>query len=142
MRNNHQGRQFYFKKFCKLAELQGGKVISEEKDYIDAHHKLKIRCFENHEFETDLSNLNNKRWCPNCSIRKMEKYTKELLNVLTKKKFEKIRPNWLLNSKGNIMELDMYNDELKLGIEYNGIQHYKFTPIYHKTEEDFKKKSK
>ena len=37
MKNNHQGPQIYFKKFCKLAEMQGGKVISEEKDYKDAH---------------------------------------------------------------------------------------------------------
>lgn len=142
MKNNHQGRPFYFNKFCKLAEQQGGKVISEEKDYIDAHNKLKIKCIENHEFEITLSNLNKKRWCPNCSLRKMEKYTKELLNVLTKKKFEKIRPKWLLNSKGNVMEIDMYNDELKLGIEYNGVQHYKFTPMFHKTEEDFNKRVK
>jgi len=33
MKNNHQGPQIYFNKFCKLAEMQGGKVISEEKDY-------------------------------------------------------------------------------------------------------------
>jgi hypothetical protein len=140
MINNHQGPQIYFNKFCKLAEMQGGKVISEEKDYIDAHNKLKIKCNENHEFEITLSNLNLKRWCPKCSIRKMEKYTKELINVLTNKKFEKIKPKWLLNNKGNLMEIDMYNDELKLGIEYNGIQHYKFTPMFHKTEEDFNKR--
>ena len=41
MKNNHQGPQIYFKKFCKLAEMQGGKVISEEKDYIDLYAQNK-----------------------------------------------------------------------------------------------------
>ena len=55
-------------------------------------------------------------------------------------KFKKIRPNWLKcsYSKRNL-EIDLYNDELRLGIEYNGGQHYKFTPIFHKTEADFEK---
>ena len=82
IKNNHQGPNFYFNKFCKLAKLQGGKVLSKKEDYTNAHNKLKIRCFENHDFEITLSNLNNKRWCPDCSIRKMEKYTKELVNIL------------------------------------------------------------
>ena len=55
-------------------------------------------------------------------------------------KFDKIRPNWLKCSYSQRnLEIDLYNDELKLGIEYNGGQHYKFTPIFHKTEEDFNK---
>jgi hypothetical protein len=130
----------YFAKFCNFVKDKGGKVISEEKDYINAHQKLKIKCNENHDFQITLSNLNLNRWCPDCSARKMERYTKELINILTKKKFEKIRPKWLLNSKGNLMEIDMYNDELKLGIEYNGIQHYKFVPMFHKNIEDFNKR--
>ena len=33
----------------------------------------------------------------------------------------------------------MYNDELKLAVEYNGVQHYKFSRFFHKTNEDFEK---
>lgn len=127
----------YYEKFCNLAKARGGIVLSKKEDYINAQTKLKIKCCEEHEFLITLSNLNLNRWCPHCSQRKNEKYTKELVQLLTKKKFQKVKPKWLKNKKGNLLEIDIYNDELKLGIEYNGIQHYKFTKIFHKSEEDF-----
>ena len=61
----------YFAKFCNFVKDKGGKVISEEKDYINAHQKLKVKCNENHDFQITLSNLNLNRWCPDCSTRKM-----------------------------------------------------------------------
>ncbi len=41
------------------------------------------------------------------------------------------------NVTGHNLELDLYNDELKLGIEYSGVQHYKFVPFFHKNYEHF-----
>lgn len=50
-------------------------------------------------------------------------------------KFEKVRPKWLRNPKTNYpLELDGYNEDLKIGIEYNGIQHYVWPNFCHKTE--------
>ena len=37
------------------------------------------------------------------------------------------------------LELDFYNEELKIAVEYNGEQHYKYTPLFHQNEEAFKK---
>jgi hypothetical protein len=42
-------------------------------------------------------------------------------------KFTKARPSWLEK-----LELDGYNPELRLAFEYNGIQHYKYTPFFHR----------
>jgi len=54
--------------------------------------------------------------------------------------FKKIRPNWLVNPKtGRKMELDGYNQDLKIAIEYNGKQHYVFPNGFHKTIEEFEK---
>ena len=59
------------------------------------------------------------------------------------KLFTNTRPNFLRNqvtSSGNKninLELDCYNPELRLAVEYNGIQHYKFTPYFHKNKEAF-----
>ena len=57
--------------------------------------------------------------------------------------FAKARPDFLRNpvtSQGmdsNNLELDCYNAELKLAVEYNGIQHYKYIPYFHKNKEAF-----
>lgn len=37
----------------------------------------------------------------------------------------------------NGLEIDCYIPELKLGFEYNGLQHYEHVEIFHKTKEDF-----
>jgi hypothetical protein len=53
--------------------------------------------------------------------------------------FNKYRPDFLKNhvNGGHNLELDCYNPKLKLAIEYNGIQHYKFSPFFHKNKETF-----
>lgn len=50
-----------------------------------------------------------------------------------------VRPKWLANPlTGRAMELDIYNIELGIAVEYNGEQHYKYTPFFHrKGVEDF-----
>lgn len=37
------------------------------------------------------------------------------------------------------LELDIYIPKYNLAVEYNGKQHYKFIPFFHKTKEDFRK---
>ena len=60
------------------------------------------------------------------------------MNIIFKKDFIKIRPNWLKNTDTNYsMEIDMYNEELNIACEYNGLQHYKFSSLFHKKYEDF-----
>ena len=67
-------------------------------------------------------------------ISKGEKACKRYVQRYFRKSFTKIRPDFLKDptTKRNL-EIDLYNDSLKLGVEYNGIQHYEFTPRFHKT---------
>lgn len=53
--------------------------------------------------------------------------------------FSSIRPDWLKNpiGTGKNLELDCYNRELGLAVEFNGIQHYKFTKRFHSSQGDF-----
>ena len=52
--------------------------------------------------------------------------------------FKKVRPDWLKNPLTHeCMELDMYDDDRKLAIEYNGIQHYDFPNPFHKSLQEF-----
>jgi hypothetical protein len=64
---------------------------------------------------------------------KGELICKDVATRLFNKPFRKIRPNFLKNEKtGNNLEIDVYNDDLKLGIEYSGRQHYEYVPHFHK----------
>ena len=91
--------------------------------------------------ESDFSpfkeeSLKKKRFMPMVSNGEMK--CKLYLEKIFDKPFEKIRPDMLKNSvTGKNLELDLYNDELKLAIEYNGEQHYKFCPRIHKNYEHF-----
>jgi hypothetical protein len=54
--------------------------------------------------------------------------------------FNKIRHPKLVNpDTGRCLELDLYNAELQLAVEYNGPQHYYWMNFYHKTKDDFEK---
>jgi len=62
-----------------------------------------------------------------------------LLVNLLQKPFIKVRPEWLRNPQtGRCMELDMYNEELKLAVEYNGEQHYRIVKPFTNSEEELK----
>lgn len=58
--------------------------------------------------------------------------------------FVKMKFDWLRNPEtGRQLELDLYNDELKLGIEYQGKFHYEYNPHFHKgNPENFEKAKK
>jgi hypothetical protein len=57
---------------------------------------------------------------------------------LTGKPFPKERPMFMKNSvSGQNLELDCYCDELKIAIEYNGEQHYKYIPYFHHNKDAY-----
>ncbi len=50
---------------------------------------------------------------------------------------ENTRPDWLISSQGERLELDFYIPELDLAIEVQGIQHFKPVPHFHKGQDSF-----
>jgi Marseilleviridae restriction endonuclease len=86
-------------------------------------------------YAIDVSNYNS--GCPRC-IRINETECISILEKITEYEFKKRRPLFLEG-----LELDGYNEKLKLAIEYNGGQHYKYVKYYHKNGEiDFEKQQK
>lgn len=74
---------------------------------------------------------------PICA-KKNESICREKVERFFNDKFPTMRPSWLINPEtGRRLELDMYNERLGVAVEYNGVQHYQFTPYWHKTEDDF-----
>jgi hypothetical protein len=69
-----------------------------------------------------------------------ERECRRVLQYIFNKPFNNQRPDFLCNpvTGGNFnLELDCYDSELKLAVEYNGEQHYKYIPYFHKNKEAF-----
>ena len=117
----------------EVARQRGGECL--ENVYINNSTKMKWRCEKLHEWVAMFGNIKNQNtWCPDCSHSKTEKLCRQIIEDLTGKTFPPVRPDFLRHDKtGRNLELDGYNEELKLAFEYNGRQHYEFRPdFFHK----------
>ena len=95
---------------------------------VNNHTNIKTSFIEDRSFSKSSNEFQSKG----------EKECKKSIEEITRKPFSKHRPSFLRNEiTGKNLELDCYNDELKLAIEYNGIQHYEYTPIFHKNKDVF-----
>jgi hypothetical protein len=138
--NQKERIQKYFSEFKNTVEEKGGTCLSNIEDYKTAHIKLKVQCIMKHEFDISLNNLKKCRWCPKCKLSIAERIVQDFLEHLFDKQFIKIRPDWLLTLEDTYLEIDHYNEELKLAIETNGVQHYKFIPFFHRTFSEYTKR--
>lgn len=69
---------------------------------------------------------------------KGEQRCREVLENYFSKPFPNRRPNFMNNPiTAQNLEIDCYNDELRLGVEYHGKQHFEFVPYFHKTKDKF-----
>jgi hypothetical protein len=70
---------------------------------------------------------------PKKSDSKGEILCRKAIEKIFDKPFIKVRPDFLKNNvtKYNL-ELDIYNSDLKLAVEYNGKQHYEYSPFFHR----------
>lgn len=70
----------------------------------------------------------------------MEETCREIFRGIYKKDFPRVRLDVLKNPMtGKNLELDGFNEELKIGFEFNGEQHYRYPNFTNCTEEEFKK---
>jgi len=51
---------------------------------------------------------------------------------------ENTRPDWLVSTKGERLELDFYLERLGIAVEVQGKQHFEFVPIFHTSEWGFR----
>lgn len=84
-------------------------------------------------------NQKTKRFQPDRKS-KGEAECRRVLEYIFNKPFPSVRPDFLRNpvtSANYNLELDCYNEQLRLACEYNGRQHYEFIPFFHKNKEAF-----
>lgn len=126
--------------------IHGDKYDYSEVIYITNKDPVKIICKVDgrHEpfYQSPNSHLSKRNGCPGCHNDvnlKREPLCRRILEEETGKNFPKLRPLFLYNkTTGRCLELDGFNEELKVGFEHQGRQHDKFTPYFHTSIEDFK----
>lgn len=107
---------------CNKIITEGGCTLLSIKPDVK---KYKIKCINGHIFYRNYKKIYKKSLCKKCKFFKKENICRYILENMLNCKFEKIRPKWLRNPNTNrLLELDGYNDDLKVGFEYDGEFHY------------------
>lgn len=102
-----------------IAASRGGLCLSER--YSGVKNKLLWKCGDcDHEWWASFNNTQRGRWCPECQVSKNEKTVRRWLENHFSLPFPKRR----IVFEGKKFEIDCYNDTLRLGVEYDGEQHY------------------
>ena len=113
-----------------LAESRGGKCLSES--YKNTNSKLLWQCKDGHRWKAVPNSIKSGTWCPKCNINYGEEIVRAYFEAAFQKKFENHRPIWLEG-----LELDGYNESLKLAFEHHGKQHYEYVRRFHKSYAKF-----
>jgi hypothetical protein len=103
---------------------------------------IEIKCEHGHYFERLPVNIKDGAWCPDCYQAerfKNEARCRDAVERVLGAKFNKSNPPWLISDAGRKMHLDMYNDQLKIAVEYNGRQHYEVSAFHHQRPEDLQR---
>lgn len=108
----------------RVAASKGGKCLHTEN--FGVSDPATFECGLGHQWTTRAGNvLSSGTWCPQCRY-KTEAFCNTVVRALFPKyEFRKTRQlEWLRSpTTGNHLELDIFNPELRLAVEYNGSQH-------------------
>jgi hypothetical protein len=105
------------------AILKGGKCLSAE--YVRNTKPMEWECGRGHRWVSVFySVVQAGTWCPVCSAGLRERLTRHTFEALLGVLFKKALPKWLVNpNTRRRLELDGYNEELRVAFEYQGDQH-------------------
>jgi hypothetical protein len=107
----------------KLAAKQDGFCISTS--YVNSQTHLDWKCSNGHIFSAKPSNVQTGHWCPYCKNDLGENTVRQIFEIIFDSSFKRVRPLFLKTIKGGRLELDGFNEELKIAFEHHGRHHYK-----------------
>lgn len=114
--------------FIKTSQsVHGDKFTYDKVNYIGNKHHVIITCKLHGDFEQTPANHLYFNGCSKCINYKNENECIHIIEELTGLKFTKTKPKFL-----NGLELDGYNKDTKVAIEYNGRQHYEIVDHFHR----------
>jgi hypothetical protein len=117
--------------FQAKAQALGGQCTSLT--YRNTRTHLGFTCAQGHTWTSRPDHILDGHWCPYCQDLSGEAACREWLEGHFQRPFSKAWPLWLRPSKRRKLQLDGYNEELGLAFEYQGAQHYRHTPWFHRT---------
>ncbi len=121
----------------RIAQEHGGECLS--KTYINSKTPLLWQCAKGHQWETVPNIIRIGSWCPYCASGKYEQICRTYFESLFNNKFPRKKPLWLVNKESYRLELDGFSEKLGIAFEHQGIQHYKLTEHFQKSEFEFQK---
>lgn len=124
----------------KLAEERGGRCLST--NYTNANDKYEWQCSEGHIWKAKYGNIYWGNWCKQCISSLGERICRVFFEELFGVEFPSSFPVWLRLSKKVKLELDGYNDTLKLAFEHQGEQHFNIKTQFIKSPEKLNERIK
>lgn len=114
-------------KYIKDANIvHGGKYIYHS-DYTKKNNTIRITCPIHGDFTQEASNHLQGHGCPRCSMSHLEREVEKLLTENDIKFESHYTPDFF---KNKYMHLDFYLPDYNIGIECQGIQHFKPITIF------------
>lgn len=113
----------------KIAESKGGRYLSG-KDLLVSEF-AEWECGDGHRWSAIVNNVVNlESWCKVCKNNRGEQVTRFIFESLTDELFPTKRPDWLrLPGNKRSLELDGFNEKLRVAFEHQGRQHYKSSKV-------------
>jgi len=119
-----------------LAASRGGRFLSKE--YTSARRNYGWQCANGHKWTATVGKVKGGQWCPYCSKSIGEECVRLVFERIFRRRFPRIRPDWLLAPNGYRLELDGYNPSSRIAFEHQGQQHEEFQGFRHGTKGSFK----
>lgn len=96
-------------------------------EYIHNKSKMIFKCNKGHLFKMHWNGFLSSRYrCQKCRVFKQQEGCRKVFERLFNLPFLSIRPKWLVNPNTNTrLELDGYNESVKIAFEYDGELHYR-----------------
>lgn len=131
-------RRYPLSYYEEMFKEENYNLVSKKENYKNSSSKITLKCpvGEHPEFIITASRFQSGDRCPYCSRYMSEDVCRAYLETYLEVKLEKKRPEWLKTEDGRSLELDGYNEELKVAFEHDGRQHYEVDGQYTKTEEE------
>jgi hypothetical protein len=117
----------------QVAADRCGKCLSTT--YVNNKAHLTWQCAFGHTWDASANNVKNLgSWCPHCQINVGEELTRAAIEeALPGKDFNRTSSE----SWTGGLQLDGYNEDLRLAFEFQGVQHYKEVPHFHRKKGSF-----